>query len=54
MYQYILGVRNHQWKPFHKKFWQPNYYEHIIRDEKEINRIREYIKNNSKNWSKEQ
>ena len=50
MYQYILGVLNHQWKPFHKKLWQLNYYEHIIRDEKEINRIHEYIKNNPINW----
>ena len=28
------------------KFWQRNYYEHIIRDENELNRIREYIINN--------
>lgn len=28
------------------KFWQRNYYEHIIRNEKELNRIREYIINN--------
>ena len=26
--------------------WQRNYYEHIIRDEKELYRIRQYIKNN--------
>ncbi len=26
--------------------WQPNYWEHIIRDEPELNRIREYIYNN--------
>jgi len=25
------------------KLWQRNYYEHIIRDENELNRIREYI-----------
>lgn len=27
--------------------WQPNYYEHIIRNENALNRIREYIINNS-------
>jgi len=32
------------------KFWQRNYYEHIIRDEQELNRIQEYIINNPKNW----
>jgi len=30
--------------------WQRNYYEHIIRDEKELDRIREYIINNPANW----
>lgn len=30
--------------------WQRNYYEHIIRNEKELNRIRDYIINNPANW----
>jgi hypothetical protein len=30
--------------------WQRNYYEHIIRDEKDLTRIREYIANNPVNW----
>ena len=30
--------------------WQRNYYEHIIRDEGELNRVREYIQNNPLNW----
>ena len=29
-----------------KKLWQRNYYEHIIRNEKEYYKICEYIKNN--------
>jgi len=28
------------------KLWQPNYYEHVIRDEKALLKIREYIQNN--------
>jgi hypothetical protein len=31
-------------------FWQRNYYEHIIRNENELNRIREYIQNNPLEW----
>jgi len=31
-------------------FWQRNYYEHIIRNEKELKRIREYIQNNPLKW----
>jgi len=30
--------------------WQRNYYEHIIRDDAEMNRIREYIVNNPLQW----
>jgi len=30
--------------------WQRDYYEHIIRDEKELARIREYILNNPARW----
>ena len=50
MHLYIQGVRNKGWKPFHKKLWQRNYYDHIIRNEKELNRIRDYIINNPLKW----
>jgi putative transposase len=30
--------------------WQRNYYEHIIRNDKELNKIREYIINNPAKW----
>ncbi|HEY5469139.1 MAG TPA: hypothetical protein VIK07_01315, partial [Bacteroidales bacterium] len=30
--------------------WQPRYHEHIIRDEKSHNRIRNYIIENPENW----
>jgi REP element-mobilizing transposase RayT len=31
--------------------WQDNFYEHVIRNEKELNRIREYICNNPLRWA---
>ena len=31
--------------------WQRNYYEHIIRNENELTKIREYIQNNPLKWS---
>jgi REP element-mobilizing transposase RayT len=31
--------------------WQPRYYDHIIRSESELNRIRSYIKNNPKEFN---
>jgi len=33
------------------RLWQRNYYEHIIRNEEEMNGIREYIMNNPAQWS---
>jgi len=32
------------------KFWQRNYYEHIIRNDRELNAIRQYIIDNPINW----
>jgi len=31
--------------------WQRNYYEHIIRNDDELRRIREYIRNNPAQWA---
>ena len=30
--------------------WQRNYYDHIIRNEYSLNRIRRYVKDNPRNW----
>ena len=35
-------------------FWQRNYWEHIIRDDRSLNRIREYIDNNPARWPEDQ
>ncbi len=32
------------------KLWQRNYWEHIVRNEPELNRIREYIHDNPVQW----
>ena len=31
--------------------WQSRFYDHIIRNEKSLNRIRDYIRNNPENWN---
>jgi REP element-mobilizing transposase RayT len=36
------------------RVWQRNYYEHIIRNEKELNQIRQYIQDNPMNWEKDE
>ena len=48
--EYIRNVKTNNWSPFDGKLWQRNYYEHIVRSEESLNRIREYIANNPLNW----
>jgi len=50
-HDYINGVKNNGWMPFYGKLWQRNYWEHIIRDDIDLNRIRTYIINNPSKWS---
>jgi len=44
--KYISGVRNENWKPFDGRLWQRDYYERIVRDPMELDRIKIYVKNN--------
>ena len=34
--------------------WQRNYYEHVVRDESELQRVREYIVNNPARWAEDE
>ncbi len=49
--RYVDGVKTAGWTPFPSRLWQRNYYEHIIRDDESLNRIREYIVNNPMQWA---
>lgn len=49
--QYIHGVNEQGWKPFPGRLWQRNYWEHIIRDETELETTRAYIQNNPAQWA---
>ena len=51
--EYIKGVKQGIYKPFDKRILQRNYYEHIIRNEKEYLLIKQYIQNNPLNWEKD-
>jgi len=51
---YIHGVKNEGWAVFDKRLWQKNYYEHIIRNERSLENIREYILGNPINWEQDE
>jgi len=48
--RYATGVKKSGWQSFPGRLWQRNYFERVIRNEDEMNRIREYIDGNPQNW----
>jgi REP element-mobilizing transposase RayT len=51
--RYRNGVHDNNWPPFPGRLWQRNYWERIIRNERELEAIRRYIWNNPANWKKD-
>lgn len=49
--RYADGVERSRWPPFRGRLWQRNYYEHVVRDEASLGRIRRYILDNPANWA---
>ncbi|GBC59403.1 hypothetical protein DENIS_0342 [Desulfonema ishimotonii] len=48
--RYADGVKNNNWPRFHRRLWQRNYHEHIIRNERRLDTIRRYILYNPLKW----
>ncbi len=48
---YVRGVEARGRPRFRGRLWQRNFYEHVIRDETSMNRIREYIAGNPARWA---
>ena len=51
--RYCRGVTSEGWQPFDGRLWQRNYYDHIIRTERSLENIRQYIADNPLNWDKD-
>jgi REP element-mobilizing transposase RayT len=50
---YVRHVRESERTSLAGKLWQRNYHEHIVRNEAELNKIREYIATNPSRWSQD-
>ena len=48
--EYTRGVKTCNWPTFEGRLWQRNYYEHIVRDDESLSRIRQYISDNPAQW----
>ena len=49
--KYTDGVKDNGWQAFNRRLWQRNYYEHVMRDDEDLTRTREYISNNPLRWA---
>lgn len=50
---YVRGVKQNGRQPFARRLWHRNYYEHIVRDKDDLNRIRLYIADNPARWDED-
>lgn len=50
---YIRRVKDSGWPPFAGRMWQRNYYEHVIRNDKQLDRVRKYIQDNPAKWAED-
>ncbi len=48
--QYTRGVTNDGWPRFNKHLWQRNYYEHVLRERRDLDRTRRYVAENPARW----
>lgn len=48
--EYTRDVKTNGWSPSRGRLWQRNYYEHVIRNDESLNRIRQYILDNPLRW----
>ena len=48
---YIRGAKGDGWPAFNTRLWQRDYYGHIVRNERDLDSVREYIFNNPARWS---
>jgi len=52
--RYSKGVYEAGWEPFDGRLWQRNYYDHIVRDDRDLERCRRYIEANPSRWLDDQ
>jgi putative transposase len=51
---YMRGVKGQGWQAFPKRLWQPGFHDHIIRNDRDLERIRTYIEANPANWHQDE
>ena len=50
-HRYAAAVAQAGWPPFAARLWQRNYFEHVVRDETSLARLRRYVDGNPARWA---
>lgn len=48
--RYIDGVKREGWPRYPKRLWQERYIDHVVRSDRALDRIRQYIEANPSRW----
>lgn len=51
---YARGVTHEGWPLFNQRLWQRGFHDHIIRTESALANIRQYIRDNPRNWANDE
>jgi putative transposase len=51
---YRRGVETDCWVPYRGRLWQRGYHDHIVRDDRDLDRIRRYIEANPGRWAEDE
>jgi REP element-mobilizing transposase RayT len=49
-----VGVELENWPHYEGRFWQEGYYDHIVRNDADLDRIRAYIEGNPARWEEDE
>lgn len=51
--EYIHGVKVFSWPQFNKRVWQRYFFDHIIRNDEDLENVQRYILDNPRRWSED-
>ncbi len=51
--EYLRNIKARGWPGVRRTVWQRNYYEHVVRGETDLDRVRRYIQTNPRTWAED-
>ena len=51
--RFRAGVQSKGWRPYQGRIWQSGFHDHIVRNEKDLETLRQYVASNVESWEKD-